>query len=59
MSTPKPPHDMSELDWIRHRIQRLNTLLPLVTDPQALQVINEMIGEASERVQRLTKPTDS
>jgi len=50
---------MSELDWIRHRIQRLNTLLPLVTDPQALQVINEMIGEASERVQRLTKPTDS
>jgi len=44
---------LNEADWIRHRIGRLRTLLPLVSDERALKAIRELIAEASARLDQL------
>jgi hypothetical protein len=44
---------MPEADWIRHRIGRLRELRRSVTDAKAIRAIEELIGEAEERLEAL------
>jgi hypothetical protein len=53
MASEPRPSELDEPDWLRHRIARLESLLPQVEDKQASTAIRELIAEAKERLARL------
>jgi hypothetical protein len=53
LQTLPQPEEMSEPDWIRYRMRRLEALLPFVTDERALHVIADMMQECRHRLRRI------
>ena len=48
--------DLEDEDvWLRHRVRRLRTILRYVRDSRAEVALQELIGEAEERLDELVK----
>ena len=49
----RPPVNVEEPDWLRHRVRRLQSLRPMVSDERALAAIDGLIAEARERLRQI------
>jgi hypothetical protein len=49
----------AEPEWLRHRIERFQTILRFVSDERAVAELERMLAEAQERLARLMEDRGS